>query len=168
LTIGKKKYAEHEKLLTEILDETENIRSRLVSIIDRDTAAFNGVITAMAMPVDTDGLKTDRSNAMQMALKNCTLTPYEMMRCALAALELAAQALGKINSNVSSDLGVAALSLKAAVQGAWLNILTNVRDIKDEGFAARYRGEGESILARALPLADYVYETVLSGIKTEN
>jgi len=164
LTVGKEKYQAHEALMQELIAEGAKLRLQLVDVIDRDTEAFNGVSAVFAMPKATDEDKAARKEAMQAALKACTLTPYEMMECALASLELTERALGRSNTNAASDLGVAALSLKAAVQGAWLNILINIGGIRDEEFVQKYRGGGEAILAKALPLADKIYETVLGEL----
>jgi len=101
---------------------------------------------------------------MQAALKASTLTPYEMMECALRALEFTERALGRSNTNAASDLGVAALCLKTAVCGAWLNILINIGSIQDEVFVQKYRSGGEAILAKTLPLADQIYESVLAEL----
>ena len=161
LTTGKEKYAEHEALMQEILAEGEKLRHQLVDVIDRDTEAFNGVSAVFSMPRDTDEQKEARKQAMQAALKACTLTPFEMMESSYATLLLTEKALGKSNTNAVSDLGVAALSLKAALQGAWLNILINIGGIRDEAFVNEYRTKGEEILAKALPLADKIYEDVL-------
>ena len=161
LTIGKKKYAEHEKLMIQIAAEAAKLRVQFSDIIDRDTEAFNGVSAVFAMPKESDAEKSARSAAMQEALKACTLTPLKMMQCALATLELAEKMLGKSNVTAASDLGVAALGAKAAAQGAWLNILINIGGIKDEAFTSKYRGEGEAILAKVLPLADKIYADVL-------
>lgn len=164
LTIGKKKYADHQDLMQEIMAEAQKIHTTFIDVIDRDTEAFNGVSAVFEMPKETDEQKAARAKAMQDALKQCTLTPFEMMTLALAALELTSRAVGKSNASAASDLGVAALSLKAAVQGAWLNILINISGIKDEAFVAEYRSKGEAILAKALPLADHIYTTVLESL----
>ena len=161
LTIGRKKYAEHDELMKQIGADAAKLRLQFTDIIDRDTEAFNGVSAVFAMPKESDEEKSARSAAMQEALKACTLTPFEMMQCALAILELTEKMLGKFNTSAASDLGVAALSAKAAVQGAWLNILINVSGIKDEAFAGKYRSEAEAIIKKALPLADKIYAHVL-------
>lgn len=80
--------------------------------------------------------------------------PYEIMRVSLSAMELVESAVGKTNSGAASDLGVAVLSLRAAVQGTWLNILININGIHDESFIREYRTKGETIIKRTLPLAD--------------
>ncbi|MCL2368147.1 MAG: cyclodeaminase/cyclohydrolase family protein [Oscillospiraceae bacterium] len=164
LTVGKEKYQEHDALMQEIIAAGGRLRLQLTDVIDRDTEAFNSVTAVFSMPKETDEEKAARKAAMQAALKACTLTPYEMMECSLRALELTEKALGRSNTNAASDLGVAALMLKAAVQGAWLNILINIGGIRDEDFVTQYRGGGEAILAKALPLADKIYETVLGEL----
>lgn len=164
LTVGKKKYAEHDALMQELMAKAEAVQNTFVDVIERDTQAFNKVSAVFTMPKETDEEKAARAAAMQEALKASTMTPFEMMTCSLEALELTHSALGKSNVSAASDLGVAALSLKAAVQGAWLNILINIGGIKDEAFVQQYRSQGEAILAKALPMADEVYEAVLKSL----
>lgn len=164
LTIGKQKYEEHEILMQDIAVKAEALRIKLLDIIDRDTEAFDEVADVFKMPKETDDQKSARKKAMQAALKKCTLVPYETMCCSLEALELAESALGKFNSNAASDIGVAALSLKAAAQGAWLNILININGIEDAEFASRYRSAGELILEKALSIADEVYNSVRDSL----
>jgi len=164
LTDGKEKYKDSEALIKELLGETEKLRAAFIDVMDRDTAAFNGVTAVFAMPKATDEEKAARKEAMQEALKACTLTPFEMMQLCDKTLELAYKAIGKTNINAASDFGVCALSLKAAVQGAWLNVLINIDGISDEGFTKKYRSDGEAILERALPLADRIYENVINQL----
>ena len=69
------------------------------------------------------------------------------------------------NDTAASDLGVAFLSLKAGIQGAWLNVLINIGSLKDQTFVGEYRTKGEALLARALPLADDGYARLLTMIQ---
>ena len=62
---------------------------------------------------------------MQKALKEATLVPYSIMELCLESLKVTEMGLGCTNTNAASDLGVASLNLKSAVQGAWLNVLIN-------------------------------------------
>ena len=59
---------------------------------------------------------------------------------------------------------MSALSLRAAIQGAWLNVLINIGSLKNKELAEDYRKKGEEMLAKALPLADKIYETVLAAM----
>ena len=124
--------------------------------------AFNVVSAAFGMPKATDEEKAARSAAIQKGLEGCTRTPFEMMELAAETLELTAELLGKTNDSAASDLGVSALSMRAAIQGAWLNVLINIGSLKNKELAEDYRKKGEALLAKALPLADQIYQNVLS------
>ena len=164
LTLGKKKYADVQDLAAESQKKADSLKARFVDVIDRDTEAFNAVSAVFAMPKDTDEEKAARKAAMQEALKGCTKTPLEMMELSCEALELTRSVVGKLNASAASDLGCAALSLKAAIQGAWLNVLINIGGIQDQAFAEEYRKNGQALLERALPLADAIYQEVLESL----
>ena len=162
LTKGKKKFAEFNDLAVETEVKALALKDRFVDVMDRDTEAFNVVSAAFGMPKETDEEKAARSAAIQKGLEGCTATPFEMMEIALETLELTDSILGKSNDSAASDLGVSALSLRAAVQGAWLNVLINIGSLKNKELAEDYRVKGEALLAKALPLADKIYAEVVT------
>lgn len=164
LTVGKKKYAEFEELAQSAQKKALDLKARFVDVMDRDTEAFNVVSAAFGMPKATDEEKAARSAAIQKGLEGCTKTPFEMMELAVETLELTASILGKSNDSAASDLGVSALSLRAAIQGAWLNVLINIGSLKNKELAEDYRVKGEALLAKALPLADQIYDTVVKSM----
>lgn len=155
------KYAESQELAAAAAGKAADITSRFVDVMNRDTEAFNAVSAAFGMPKGTDEEKAARSAAIQRGLEGCTKTPFEMMELAAEALELTSALVGKTNASAASDLGVSALSLKAAIQGAWLNVLINIGSLKNKELADDYRQKGEALLAKALPLADEIYEKIL-------
>lgn len=162
LTVGKKKYAEYGALAADVQQKALELKSRYLDVMDRDTEAFNVVSAAFGMPKATDEEKAARSQAIQKGLEGCTKTPYEMMELAVETLELTKSIVGKSNDSAASDLGVSALSLRAAIQGAWLNVLINIGSLKNQELASDYRKKGEALLAKALPLADEIYKDVVS------
>lgn len=164
LTVGKKKYAEYQELAEEAQKKATDLKARFVDVMDRDTEAFNVVSAAFGMPKETDEEKAARSAAIQKGLEGCTKTPFEMMELAVETLELTVSILGKSNDSAASDLGVSALSLRAAIQGAWLNVLINIGSLKNKELAEDYRAKGEALLAKALPLADEIYDTVVKSM----
>ena len=157
LSVGKKKYAEYEDLLREVMAQALCLREEFISLVDRDTEAYNSVTKVFSMPKDTEEEKAKRSSAMQDALRACTLVPFETMTCAHNALLLTQKIVGKSNENTSSDLGVAALNLKAAIQGAWLNVLINLDGIKDENFVRNCRSKGEKVLNESIKISDDIH-----------
>ena len=162
LTKGKKKFAEFNDLAVEAEVKALALKDRFVDVMDRDTEAVNVVSAAFGMPKETDEEKAARSAAIQKGLEGCTATPFEMMEIAVETLELTDSILGKSNDSAASDLGVSALSLRAAIQGAWLNVLINIGSLKNKELAEDYRVKGEALLAKALPLADKIYAEVVT------
>ena len=168
LTQGRKKYAEYAENAALVQAKAESLQKRLLSLMDEDSEAFNRVSAAFSLPKDTDEEKAARSSAIQDGLKGCTRTPLEMMRLCEEAISLASEFLEKgFNRSSASDLGAAFLSLKSAVQGAWLNVLINLSSIKDPDFVRENRGIGEAILQRSLPLAEEGYAKVLAIVQPQ-
>ena len=161
LTVGKKKYVEFEDLAKETEGKALALKDKFVAIIDTDTEAFNAVSAVFTMPKDTDEQKAARKAAMLEALKGCTISPYQMMELAAEALELVSSLVGKSNATAASDLGCAALNLKSAIQGAWLNVCININGMADQAFADEYRAKGQALLDKALPMADAAYQAIL-------
>ena len=161
LTVGKKKYVEFEGLAKETEGKALALKDKFVAIIDTDTEAFNAVSAVFTMPKDTDEQKAARKAAMLEALKGCTVSPYQMMELAAEDLELVSSLVGKSNATAASDLGCAALNLKSAIQGAWLNVCININGMADQAFADEYRAKGQALLDKALPMADAAYAAIL-------
>lgn len=159
---NKEKYADSQELASSGAKKAAELKDRFIDVMDRDTEAFNAVSAAFGMPKGTPEEKAARSAAIQRGLEGCTKTPFEMMQLAVETLELTSSLVGKTNASAASDLGVSALSLRAAIQGAWLNVLINIGSLKNKELADDYRQKGEALLAKALPLADEIYEKILA------
>ena len=160
LTEGRAKYGQYADFNARLLERARAAQNEFLALVDEDVAVFNAMSAAYKMPKATDDEKASRTGALQEALKACTVTPYKILDLCARTLDVAAEAIGKTNRNVISDIGVAAVCLRAAAQGAWLNMLINLGSIKDEAFAAKYREKGAKALDGALRAADSVYETV--------
>ncbi len=132
LTIGKKKYAEHEAHAKEIQARASELKDLLLTAVDKDTEAFNIISDAFSMPKGTDEEKAARSAAIQAGLAACVESPLQIMTYSSEALHLIEASLGRFNTSAASDLGVAVLELRTAVLGAWLNVLINLSNMKDK------------------------------------
>ena len=75
LTIGKKKYAEVEGEMKDVLAKSEALRVKLTGMIEDDVKAFDAVMGAYGMPKETDAEKAKRDQAIQAALKLATDVP---------------------------------------------------------------------------------------------
>ena len=162
LTVNKKQFAEVREDVLAVQAQASELQKRFLDVMDRDTDAFLVVSNAFAMPKATDEEKAARSAAIQKGLEGCTATPFEMMELAAETIELTESLLGRFNTASASDLGVGALSLRTAVQGAWLNVLINIGSLKNKELAEDYRTKGEALVERVVAAADRVYAQVLT------
>lgn len=164
LTEGRKKYAASQALVSATRAKAQALQAQFLKVMERDTRAFQAVSAVFAMPKQTPAERSARAEAMEQALRGCIETPLEMMELSAQALELAAALPGGYNTGAASDLGVAALSLGAAVRGAWLNVRINTAALADRAFAGVCNQKGQALLDRALPLCEQIYQAVLRQI----
>ena len=69
LTIGKKKYAEYEDSVKEILVKAGEIEEKLLSMIDEDANNFLPLSKAYGLPTSTEEEKKIKEETMENALK---------------------------------------------------------------------------------------------------
>ena len=162
LTEGRKKYEEYQQFVLEVKEKATALQAKFIDVMDRDTEAFMVISNAYGMPKATDEEKAARSAAIQAGLVKSTETPMEMMELSAETIALTESLLGKFNTASASDLGVGALTLRTAVQGAWLNVLINIGSLKDKDLAESYRARGQALVDQVVSAADRVYETVLT------
>ena len=160
LTIGKRKYADVEGELKDVLAKTEALRKRLTAMIQDDVKAFDAVMGAYGMPKETDADKAERDQAIQAALKLATDVPMACARAARQVIDIAATASDKGNLNVISDAGVGVLAGYAALRSAALNVFTNARMITDKTFAEAKLKELNQLLAGAEGVTEQAYGVV--------
>lgn len=157
LTLGKKKYEEHQELCRDVYEQARTLSERMCALIDEDTEAFNRVSAAFKLPKDTDEDKAARKTAIAEATLGATMVPLDTLHRAHDGLELAKMLIGKSNTNCASDIGVAALNLVSCARGAWLNILINLGGIADAEKAQEIRAKGEGILAECESMGYEIY-----------
>jgi len=160
LTIGKKKYAEVEGEMKDVLAKSEALREKLTGMIEDDVKAFDAVMAAYGMAKETDADKAAREKAIQAALKWATEVPLRCCHAAREVIDLAAIASDKGNLNVISDAGVAVLAAYAALRSAALNVFTNARMITDKIFAEAKLKELHALLAGAESATEKAYAVV--------
>jgi glutamate formiminotransferase/formiminotetrahydrofolate cyclodeaminase len=123
--------------------------ARILSIaIDRDSEAFEAVLTARKLPRDTAQKKDARDQAIQKALERAVELPLEVARRSADMFERLGQLEGLASPSMLSDVRVGRMMALAAVRGALENVQINLGDIKDRGLVERSRSEAREIEAR--------------------
>jgi glutamate formiminotransferase / formiminotetrahydrofolate cyclodeaminase len=131
LTIGRKAYAAVQAEAQAVLADAEQLRGELRRLVDEDAASYDGVSRAYQIP------KSDphRAQAIDDALLAATRPPAEVVKRARRLLALA-QTMEQIgNKNAVSDVRVAGMLAKAAIDGATENVNVNLAGMSDHARA---------------------------------
>ena len=103
-------------------------------------------MSAVSLPKDTSKQKLNRSAALELATKYAIEVPFKIMETSFACLESIKCMTELGNPNSISDAGVAALCIRTAVMGAYLNVKINCKDLIDREFVASILKKGKIIV----------------------
>jgi glutamate formiminotransferase / formiminotetrahydrofolate cyclodeaminase len=123
----------------------QRLKDELLRLVDADTRAFDRVMTALAMPKATDAEKAARAAALERANLGALEVPWQVMQVASGTFDLLEAMARDGNPASASDAGVGTLCARAAIRGAWLNVLTNAGGITDRATVERILAEGRTL-----------------------
>ena len=139
LTVGKKGYEAVCGDMIATAVRAQALKDALLVAVDADTMAFNKVMEAFRLPKTTPEQAEEKDRAVEVANKEATLVPLDVLEKSVEAVGLAKTAAAKGNKNSISDAGVAGLAGQAAGEGAYYNVLINLAGIKDAKFSDQVR-----------------------------
>ncbi|CEO14130.1 cyclodeaminase/cyclohydrolase family protein [Paraclostridium sordellii] len=157
LTIGKKKYAEHEESVRSILEKARSLEKDLIGMIDEDAECFLPLSKAYGLPSSTDEEKKIKSETMENALKKACEVPIKIVKVCYESIKLHEDLVDKGSRLAISDIGVGVQCLRAAILSGQLNILININSIKDEKYVNEVRNEINSLVEEGVKICDEVY-----------
>ena len=153
LTIGRKKYAEVEGEMVEVLKQADTIRLSMMQAVEADAAAYQKVMEAYKLPKESDAEKTARSEAIQAATLVAAQVPLSVAQTCASLLPLACEVAEKGNANAITDAASALTFANAAMTAALLNVEINLSGLKDEAFIAMAKEEKEKLRKAAAEYA---------------
>ena len=165
LTTGKKKYAQYQEEIEELLSKTEQLSKELMTYMDKDAESFEPLSKAYGLPKDTKEHQEYKDVVMEKALKEASLTPVALMEKILDALKIL-ERLSVVGSRLAiSDVGAGVQLCKAALNGASLNVFINTKLMKDTETAEELNTRTDALLIEGNELADRIYEEVVDAIR---
>jgi formiminotetrahydrofolate cyclodeaminase len=141
LSIGRPRYTEHEQLLTGVLRQATQRRELALSLAEADADAFQTVLAAYKLPRSTDEERRDRASAIQTALAGAAEVPLRVAAIAADLIRLAGDISGRSNPNVLSDVAVAAVLARAALDSAAVNVEVNLAGLDQGEQRSRLAGQ---------------------------
>ncbi len=165
LTVGKKKYADVEAEIIELMKKADVVRAELLKQIDEDARVFEPLSKAYGLPKDTEEQKAEKAKIMEACLHEACSVPMEIMVKCCEAIELQKEFAAKGSSLAISDAGVGVAFCKAALQGASLNVFINTKSMKEREYAEGLNKQALDMLAKYVPMADEIYESVFARLR---
>ncbi len=164
LSAHKRGWDSRWKEFSDVAEKGQQLVTRLLGLIDEDTAAFNRIMDVFSMPKGTAEEKAARDKALEEATLYAAQVPLMTMEAALEALPLALEMARSGNPASASDAGVAALAATAGIRGAALNVRINTASLKDKTPALPLLQRADEIVRQALELEKQVLEEVNNHI----
>ena len=160
-TTGKKKYAQYEDELQAILSEAEDIRIRLLNLVEEDAMMFEPLSKAYSIPKEDP----ECADKLEKATLDAIVPPLEMMRQIKRVIELLErmQVIGSVI--MISDVGCGAALAGAALQSASLNVFINTKSLMDREKADEFEKEADGILKEYVERSQKIFEAVNTRLR---
>src|SRR5881409_92758 len=134
LSAGKRGWDDKLEYFSKWAVKAQQLKDELLGLVDEDTAAFNKVMDAFALPKQSAEEKAARTTAIESATKYAAEVPLKVMETASKSYELLGEMAEKGNPASVSDVGVGALATRACIEGAALNVKINLGQLKDKKY----------------------------------
>jgi glutamate formiminotransferase / formiminotetrahydrofolate cyclodeaminase len=161
LSAGKRGWDDKLEYFSDWAVKAQQLKDELLSLVDEDTAAFNKVMDAFALPKGPAEEKATRAAAIEQATKHATEVPLKVMETASKSYALLAEMAERGNPASVSDVGVGALATRACIEGAALNVRINLPQLKDEKFTTGLQDKIRKIGADS----DAQFKTIIDAVE---
>jgi len=128
----------------------EELKNKLINLVDRDTESFNNILSSYKLPENSDDEIKYKQELIIQNTKNAILIPFEIMELSYESFEIIKKMAKIGNPNSISDAGVAALCARSAVIGAYLNVKINCYDLKDINFKVNILKKSAEIVQKTI------------------
>ena len=162
LTAGKKKFAAFEDDHLRIITACDHLREAFLSLIEEDAAAFEPLSRAYSM----DKSSPDYTETLRAATLQAASVPLRMMDNCCKLIGLLEELPEKCSRLLLSDVGCAALSAKAALECASMNVFVNTRLLPGDPDAQAMAQKAESMLQDSAPRAQAVADLVMAHLRS--
>lgn len=165
LTIGKKKYADVETQVLELLERMKEIQKQFITLADRDAEVFAPLAQCYSLPSATEEEKAYKTRIMEERLLDASYVPLEIMEKAVEMLGIMDILADKGSRMAVSDVGVGVQFIRTALLGAVMNVYINTKSMRDRAKAQELNHRAEKMIQEGTKTADRIYQKVLEQLK---
>lgn len=160
-TAGKPKFITVESDIQRMLGDAENIRFRLLELVDEDAEAFAPLSEAYGMSSDNP----KRVGTLEKCTMDALVCPLEMVRVVCKTIDLLEEMAAKCSRLIVSDAGCGSILCRAALEAAAMNVFVNTKALLDRDYAKQVDEEVDALLAEYIPKADAITASVMQELR---
>ncbi len=165
LTLGKKKYADVQEEMLELVREADSLQDELMNLVQADIDIFRPLSELYGMKAETDIEKEKKAELLEEALENACGVPISIMEKCGRAIELSKEFAVKGSRMAVSDAGASAIICKSALQAASLNVYINTGSMTNRKRADELNTICAMHLMNYATMADEVFEMVADKLR---
>ena len=151
LTVGKKKYADVQDEILALKAKCDDLQKQLLDQVEADDKGFVPLAKAYGIPKDDP----NRDKILEEATITACAVPMHIMELCCEALDCVAVFAAKGSRLAVSD--------KAALQSASLNVFINTKSLKNREVAEDMNRHANVMLNKYCSVADEIFNDVKAG-----
>lgn len=163
LTMSKPAFADRAGEINALVTQADDLRLRLLRLIDGDAEGFLPLSQAYSIPRD----QPDRAETLRRATLAACQAPAEMMEALAQCTALLETLLQNCSRLMLSDVGCAAALCAGALEAAAMNVFVNTKSLKGDPEAEALALRVSRLLDDCLPRARAVSGQVLALLREE-
>lgn len=160
LTVGKPKFADVEEEVIALKEKADALQAKFMELVAKDAEVFEPLSRAYGLPKNTPEEAEYKAKVMEECLVECSDVPLQILKVCCDGI-LVTERMEQIGTAIAiSDVGCGALTLKAALLSADLNVRVNTKLMKDRDKADAINQEADALIAEYVPMADAIAKKV--------
>lgn len=167
LTLGKKKYADVQEDIKELIIKSEKLKEELLELINEDAKAFEPLSKAYGLPKDTPEEIAYKDEVMEKTLYEASIVPLNIMKKIHEMILLHDEYAAKGTKIAISDIAVGVVFCKSALLGASMNVFINTKSMKNRDTAKKLNDEANKLIADGSAIADRIFNQISQSFKEE-
>ena len=149
---------ENETAIANIVQRTQTLAPKMLAHGDDDVVCFEALMASYKLPKSTTSEKSKRTQSIQVCLAAAATVPLNIIKIIHGVIPDIQYLTDYGNPNLITDVAIAASLGQSALTSSQLNVLINLKQIRDQTFRVQALGVLDSIPANLLLLQNIIDE----------
>ena len=148
----------NETAIASIVQRTQILAPKMLALGDDDVVCFEALMASYKLPKSTTSEKSKRTQSIQVCLAAAATVPLNIIKIINGVIPDIQYLADYGNPNLITDVAIAASLGQSALTSSQLNVLINLKQIRDQTFRVQALGVLDSIPANLLLLQNIIDE----------